>query len=1232
MNNNFCQFTNRYSLLKTLRFELKPIGKTRENIKAVNPDFIHDRNIENAYQVLKPVFDILHEEFISRSLENSEAKKISFADYFHIYKDLRNEKNKIKKLKLIKRLEDQEKKLRGFFTEIYKTEGENFKNQVGNDKKGKPILKGDSFKVLTEVGILKYLKENTDEFAKLELKTRDGKPIIKEDLEKALGKVGCKGLIEGFFTYFRGFNENRENYYSTEDKSTSVASRIIGDNLPKFCDNVLEFENQEEKYLKAHEFLKEKEIALTAKNQDGSETELHEIPAKYFRMGYFINCLSQEEIERYNLEIGNANNLVNRYNQQQTDKDNKLKIFKTLYKQIGCGKKGDFVPVIKNDRELKERLDETIKRGEKFFEDTQKLINMILNLEKFDGIYWSGSSLDRVSNMYFDNWYALKEKLFDFNKKKDNYTIPQAIELSDVFEVLDNTDIQFKKNKNTEGKDKILNSNDQNSIKLLKMIFEDIDKNKKIFENRKNEISQIIEYRKDENSQIIKNWLDSILHSNQILKYFKVRENKISGNKLDTDIYELLNKILFEENPTNNYDVIRNYLTQKPTERLKKLKLNFNNGQILGGWSDGEEKNKGAVLLKKDNKYFVGILNKRNIFDTSKGNNSIYHEHGNAERLILKILKFQTLAGKGYRGEFGIKYSEEGKSNPKGAIKHLQKIIKERYIDKYPLLKKFVNNDWEDKKIFDAEIQKTLKDCYTCEFRKINWDKVEEFINLGDMFVFEVCCKEKALQNLYWQEVFKKNSTAQLSSGAEIFYRPASTEIKKKVKDGYENKKDKRTGKEYILENKRFLSEKFLFHCPIQLNYKEKSYRKPQYAIPEINLNINNELTKKENVDSVCFIGIDRGEKHLVYYSIINQDGEILEQGSLNVINGQDYADKLEKKASNRDEARKNWKTIGTIKELKNGYISQVIHHIVKLALKHKAYIVLESLNTGFKRSRQKIEKSVYQKLELALAKKLNFLTDKKAKNGEIGSVCRALQLTPPVNNFSDIEKVKQFGIILYVRANYTSQTDPVTGWRKTVRFTKTKQQDLKNEIYEKFNEIGFDGKDYYFVCKKDEKNTKEWILWSGKDGKSLDRYRGKRTIAGNWEIEKQDIVKLLDEVFKGFDKTKSLKDQLNQKLDLSKMGTLKYAIDLIQQIRNTGKDEKDNDFILSPVRDGDGINGNHFDSRQSNKIPNGDANGAYNIARKGLLAFIKKDGIKQNPENPELYITDEDWDNFASK
>jgi CRISPR-associated protein Cpf1 len=73
------------------------------------------------------------------------------------------------------------------------------------------------------------------------------------------------------------------------------------------------------------------------------------------------------------------------------------------------------------------------------------------------------------------------------------------------------------------------------------------------------------------------------------------------------------------------------------------------------------------------------------------------------------------------------------------------------------------------------------------------------------------------------------------------------------------------------------------------------------------------------------------------------------------------------------------------------------------------ALVVLENLNSGFKNSRKKIEKQVYQKLELALAKKLNFVVDKTAKDGELLSVQNALQLTPPVDNFSDIEKAQQY-------------------------------------------------------------------------------------------------------------------------------------------------------------------------------------------------------------------------------
>lgn len=166
------------------------------------------------------------------------------------------------------------------------------------------------------------------------------------------------------------------------------------------------------------------------------------------------------------------------------------------------------------------------------------------------------------------------------------------------------------------------------------------------------------------------------------------------------------------------------------------------------------------------------------------------------------------------------------------------------------------------------------------------------------------------------------------------------------------------------------------------------------------------------------------------------------------------YNDLLAARAFDRDFARKNWQTIGNIKNLKDGYISQVVHEITKLALEHNALIILENLNGGFKNARKKIEKSVYQKLELALAKKLNFVVEKDALDGAPGSVERAYQLTPAVNNFSDIEKAQQFGIMLYTRANYTSQTDPKTGWRKSIYLKKGKEEDIKDRILEAFDDF----------------------------------------------------------------------------------------------------------------------------------------------------------------------------------
>lgn len=1350
----FKDFTNRYALSKTLRFELKPVGKTRTNIEKANPNFIYDQEIEVAYQILKPVFDKLHEEFITKSLENEAAKNLNVNEYFELYQKLRAEQDKDKKRTIEKDIEKEEGKLRNFFGVIYEKSGEQFKAcavdqnaknildaklaNVANDKEKKKIekeikklefLKEKSFKVLTEAGILKYIKSRIDDFVVMKLKTRDGKLVGKEDLEKALGTAHSKGVFERFFTYLNGFNTNRENYYSIEEKATAVANRAIGENLPKFSDNVIEFEKKKDKYSGIYNFLEGKNIELKGKSQDGQDIDLEPITKDIYTIRYFVNCLSQPEIEKYNLLIGNANNLINRYNQQQADKKDKLRIFKTLYKQIGCGEKGEFIPAIKSDDELKEILKDVANKGDKYFGNFNTgIADKIDTIGEFcawikdntesDGVFWNEKAINTISSKYFTNWFVLKKALKDngvfTGKKKDeeDIKIPQAVELRELFAVLDTTvdwqvkGVLFKESLfDDDRKKKAIDDASKPSEAMLGMIFLDVKGMAEDFANLKDEVLKITtDFQKQENIQKIKQFLDNVLYVNQIVKYWKVKD-KFAVN---STLAEAIKMILFSENnPIPAYDIVRNYLTRKPQEELNKLKLNFENALLAAGWDLNKQKDNSCVILKdKEGNKYLAIMDYKDtkIFEKTPSNllfkaddfswtKMEYKYFPDASKMIPKcstqLKKVKQHFSKS-DDDFTIKkgdktavdkfiddlvitkeiwelnnrgYNKDDLTNTKildkedkNYVKAFQKKFSEKDSKKYKksliewidFCKKFLKV-YPSTSIFAYQFKDSMEyhsvdefytdvdiKSYEVNFNSVSKRAVDSLVEQGKIYLFKIGNKDNNLKNgksktsgqnlhtIYWNAVFNNiENKPKLNGEAEIFYRPV---VQNLVKD-----KDK-NGKMIGASKKRFEQEKFIFHCPITLNFGAKSSK--------LNDEINKVMAK--NRDKVCFIGIDRGEKHLAYYSLIDGSGKILEQGSFNEINGQNYAVKLEEKADNRDDARKNWKTIGTIKELKNGYISQLVRKIVDLAVKYSAYIILEDLNIGFKRGRQKIEKSVYQKLELALAKKLNFLVDKKAKNGEVMSVQEALQLTPPVTNFQDIGK--QCGIMLYTRANYTSQTDPVTGWRKTIYFTKTKQDDLKAEICEKFDEIGFDGRDYYFEY-KDENTDKTWRIWSGKDGKSLDRYRGKRNEHNGWKIEKKDIVELLNKVFYTTsaqikcvikkakkDKKGNIIENANISFngkEVEQINDLKYAIELIQQIRNTASDENGNkvadddknaDFILSPVRDKDG---NHFDSRlASDQKPNsGDANGAFNIARKGIIMF---EHIRLGYG---LFISDAEWD-----
>ena len=143
-------------------------------------------------------------------------------------------------------------------------------------------------------------------------------------------------------------------------------------------------------------------------------------------------------------------------------------------------------------------------------------------------------------------------------------------------------------------------------------------------------------------------------------------------------------------------------------------------------------------------------------------------------------------------------------------------------------------------------------------------------------------------------------------------------------------------------------------------------------------------------------------------------EGKILEQKSFNVIHGFDYHESWSQREKQRVAARQAWTAIGRIKDLKEGYLSLVVHEIAQMMIKYQAVVVLENLNTGFKRVRGGIsEKAVYQQFEKMLIEKLNFLVFKDRAMDQEGGVLKAYQLTDSFTSFAKLGN--QSGFLFYI-------------------------------------------------------------------------------------------------------------------------------------------------------------------------------------------------------------------------
>jgi CRISPR-associated protein Cpf1 len=283
MTIKYQDFINLYPLQKTLRFELRPVGKTLENIK-IAEILEHDEDLAAKYKIVKNIIDRFHRKHIDEALSLANFKdNISLLTQ---YKELYVKKDKDEKDK--KQLSEIEKDLRKLIVNVLQGKT--------NHSQSKKI------KARYEILFKKKLFDD-EEFISLAQNQEESNAL---------------NAFKGFTTHFKDFQENRKNMYSEDKESTAIAYRIIHENLPVFITNNIRFEKIINELDRSNIHSIEKEL-----KEELANNKLKDI----FNIEYFQNTLTQNDITRYNTIIGGKvkadgkkvqglNEYINLFNQQ----------------------------------------------------------------------------------------------------------------------------------------------------------------------------------------------------------------------------------------------------------------------------------------------------------------------------------------------------------------------------------------------------------------------------------------------------------------------------------------------------------------------------------------------------------------------------------------------------------------------------------------------------------------------------------------------------------------------------------------------------------------------------------------------------------------------------------------------------------------------------------------------------------------------------------------------------
>lgn len=1210
----FNDFVNLYNTSRTFRFELIPQPNTAKHL-AASKAVQTDKKRHEHFKTAKRVLDVVHRKFVDESLSVLELDTAELKQYI----DAALLTNKTS----AKEISQYLKPIYARFAHSFEATDQQWKERY-NYKKS--FINSSE----TQLSVAEKLRKEIAE--KLNVTPAE----ILETLAE----------FDKFAAYFTGYLTNRANCYTTEGKATEIAHRTIAQNLFKFYKNL-------DKYCKYY-----------------PEDEVFIVNEKIFRLDNYGQFITQEGIDRYNGKIGELNSRINQLRQMSNKEEKrKLPLLEPLFKQIlSESTKPALFETLQNAEEYEELMGRLQQRLPAWLQSLRNHYdNQVRNVVNPDQVFINRRAVNTLLYKTIENPGTVQSLLPEsFNKRVrgDDEATKQSgfVSLAQFFSAVDEaqaaTDTSILKDQNektTKPSEFAWNSFCNDLAAAIEAAKQSV-----------NAFSELTDFS-DSAQSVIKKALDDFNDVYRMYSYFELRFRHEPVTTLDED--EDFYKIFKEQGDEDSlfhpdrykrfshyYDLIRNWLTKKPYS-LEKWKLNFDCSQLLDGWDINKEPEKHGVILKNKDDYYLVILNNQDnkALDRTKHPELFNGAQGDWLKMEYKLLPGankmlpKCLLPKSDRTKYGatpeiIELYEKGEFK-KGENFDITKLHK--LIDFY----KQALKRYEGWSMFDFSFRPTSEyqsidqfyrdveySGYKLGFTPVNYDQLAKLEEKGSIYIFKISNKDLAhphssknpnTHTLYFRALFNPNSNIKLNGRAEIFFRPKSME---KAID-----KDRTTPQGAdIIKHRRFTEDKIFFHVPITLNYKAPSPNNVSFNRHAI------ERIKHHKIDTV--IGIDRGENHLLYAAVVNRNGKLVEEPiSLNTINRTPYFDLLKQREEERRQDRQNWQAIRQIKDLKAGYIGHCVKQIIDLMIRHRAIVILENLNVGFKQGRSKIERSTYSQFEQALLNKLQYVVDKKRNPDELFGVERGVQLTPP--DVSPKITGNHMGFVMYVDPSYTSAVDPVTGYRQHFRLdNRINASTFQTFIAEGFEQISLkDGhlvftfnwhklasarnkikKDYATIRNESDINDKQWTITA-----NVDRYIFKRNKNNRGSTtEKINPQEILLALFKqnNIDPTKDIKSQLiNKKPTAEFVKQFVWCFNIINQLRNKAGED---DSIISPVYP------NGFNSLRDTFNGykwNGDANGAYNIARKGIILLNKLYDAK-TPEEFKNKVDRKEYDDYITE